>query len=106
VVPREDLLAMKATARSADASYVGRIQARSSMYERSGVSPIRKGPDWTSSVMPETITAHSNAVLGLSARHFQAFCSCGWSSSIDRFEVVDLLRAMHAHAAATFPSYQ
>jgi hypothetical protein len=38
--------------------------------------------------------------------YFQALCACGWLSTISFLEEVDLLRAMHAHAYATFKSYQ
>ena len=56
--------------------------------------------------MPEVGLKHVNSVLHFDRGYYQAFCACGWSSSIDYFEAVDLLRAMHAHAVATFGSYQ
>lgn len=49
---------------------------------------------------------HPNAVLRLNSNQFQAVCGCGWTSTIDRFEHVDLLRAMHAHAVVTFLSFK
>jgi hypothetical protein len=55
--------------------------------------------------MPEVGLKHVNGVLNFDRGYYQAFCTCGWSSSIDYFEAVDLLRAMHAHAVATFPGY-
>jgi hypothetical protein len=55
--------------------------------------------------MQKIVTKHTNAVLNFDKGLFQAFCACGWSSSIDFFEAVDLLRAMHAHAVVTFGSY-
>jgi hypothetical protein len=55
--------------------------------------------------MPEVELKHVHGVLQFDRGHYQAFCTCGWSSSIDYYEAVDLLRAMHAHAVATFESY-
>ena len=55
--------------------------------------------------MQELKLQHLNSVLNFDRQYFQAFCSCGWSSTIDNFETVDLLRAMHAHAMVTFRSY-
>ena len=55
--------------------------------------------------MPDVGVKHVNGVLQFGREYYQAFCACGWSSSIDYFEAVDLLRAMHAHAAASFSSY-
>ena len=48
---------------------------------------------------------HANTVLRFEKSLYQAVCACGWTSSIDYFEAVDLLRAMHAHAVVTFGSY-
>jgi len=49
---------------------------------------------------------HANVVLKLEKEFYQGMCACGWTSSIDFYEAADLLRAMHAHAVATFRSYQ
>jgi hypothetical protein len=49
---------------------------------------------------------HVNTVLRFDRKAFQAVCACGWSSTIDYFEAVDLLRAMHAHAVVTFGAYR
>ena len=49
---------------------------------------------------------HSGSVFEAEGGYFQALCACGWLSTISYFEEVDLLRAMHAHAYATFKSYQ
>jgi hypothetical protein len=49
---------------------------------------------------------HGNGVFEAGKSHFQAVCACGWMSTISYLEEVDLLRAMHAHAYATFKSYQ
>lgn len=56
--------------------------------------------------MSQVTVKHVNGVLQFDRQYYQAFCACGWSSSIDYFEAVDLLRAMHAHAVATFGAYQ
>jgi len=53
--------------------------------------------------MPEK---HVNLLLAVTRSHYQAVCSCGWTSTISFYEEVDLLRAMHAHAFVTFESYQ
>ena len=57
-------------------------------------------------VMSSTDLRHANLIFEVSNGGFQAVCACGWSSTISFFEEVDLLRAMHAHASATFRSYQ
>jgi hypothetical protein len=49
---------------------------------------------------------HMTGVFKVERLHFQSLCSCGWLSTISYLEEVDLLRAMHAHAYATFKSYQ
>jgi hypothetical protein len=49
---------------------------------------------------------HSGSVFEAEGGYFQALCACGWLSTISYLEEVDLLRAMHAHAYATFKSYQ
>ena len=49
---------------------------------------------------------HSGSVFEAEGGCFQALCACGWLSTISYLEEVDLLRAMHAHAYATFKSYQ
>jgi hypothetical protein len=49
---------------------------------------------------------HSGSVLDAEGGFFQALCVCGWLSTVSYFEEVDLLRAMHVHAHATFKSYQ
>ena len=49
---------------------------------------------------------HSGSVFEAEGGYFQALCACGWLSTISYFEEVDLLRAMHSHAYATFNSYQ
>lgn len=48
---------------------------------------------------------HVGCILNVGADHFQAICTCGWSSTINFLEHVDLLRAMHAHAVVTFGVY-
>jgi hypothetical protein len=48
---------------------------------------------------------HINAVLDVEGDYFQAICACGWLSAVSYLEEVDLLRAMHIHAHATFTSY-
>jgi hypothetical protein len=49
---------------------------------------------------------HSGSVFDAEGGFFQALCVCGWLSTVSYFEEVDLLRAMHVHAHATFKSYQ
>jgi len=49
---------------------------------------------------------HSGTVFEAEGGYFQALCACGWLSTVSYLEEVDLLRAMHAHAYATFNSYQ
>jgi hypothetical protein len=49
---------------------------------------------------------HSGSVFEAEGDFFQALCVCGWLSTVSYFEEVDLLRAMHVHAHATFKSYQ
>jgi len=56
-------------------------------------------------VMSNTDLRHANLVCETESGYFQAYCACGWSSTISYFEEVDLLRAMHAHAVATFRGY-
>lgn len=56
--------------------------------------------------MSETGLSHANVVCEVEGGYFQAYCACGWSSTIGLFEEVDLLRAMHAHAVVTFGSYR
>ena len=56
--------------------------------------------------MSETGLRHANVVCEVEGGFFQAYCACGWSSTIGLFEEVDLLRAMHAHAVVTFGSYR
>jgi hypothetical protein len=56
-------------------------------------------------VMSSTDLRHANLVSEVEGRFFQAYCACGWSSTISYFEEVDLLRAMHAHAVTTFRGY-
>ena len=56
--------------------------------------------------MSSTDLRHANLIFEVSNGGFQAVCACGWSSTISFFEEVDLLRALHAHASATFRSYQ
>jgi hypothetical protein len=48
---------------------------------------------------------HVNCVLNIASSLYQATCTCGWSSTINYLEYVDLLRAMHAHAVVTFGAY-
>ncbi len=55
--------------------------------------------------MPKKKIAHVNVVLNVSSEHFQSICDCGWTSTINAYEYVDLLRAMHAHAVVTFEVY-
>jgi hypothetical protein len=74
--------------------------ARRADHQRKHRGPVRAG-----FAMQKIVTKHTNAVLNFDKGLFQAFCACGWSSSIDFFEAVDLLRAMHAHAVVTFGSY-
>ena len=58
------------------------------------------------SAMSETGLRHANVVCEVEGGYHQAYCACGWSSTIGLFEEVDLLRAMHAHAVVTFGSYR
>lgn len=46
---------------------------------------------------------HQTLVLRYADEAFYASCLCGWHTPTDRFETVDLLRAMHAHEV-TFAS--
>jgi hypothetical protein len=55
--------------------------------------------------MTESELKHVNFVLPIDQKSFQAICGCGWTSTINYFEHVDLLRAMHAHAVVTFQAY-
>ena len=55
--------------------------------------------------MSEVKVKHASLVLQYETNLWQAVCACGWSSSIDYYEAVDLLRAMHAHAVVTFQTY-
>ena len=48
---------------------------------------------------------HINCTLHIASELYQATCSCGWSSTINYLEYVDLLRALHAHAVVTFGAY-
>jgi hypothetical protein len=50
--------------------------------------------------------SHQSAVFHVSGEFYQSLCTCGWLGTISTFEEVDLLRAMHVHACATFGSYQ
>jgi hypothetical protein len=56
--------------------------------------------------MSSTDLKHANVVCQVEGGYFQAYCVCGWSSTITSFEEADLLRAMHAHAVVTFGGYQ
>jgi len=56
--------------------------------------------------MSSTDLKHANVVCQVEGGYFQAYCVCGWSSTITSFEEADLLRAMHAHAVVTFEGYQ
>jgi hypothetical protein len=56
--------------------------------------------------MSETGLRHANLTCEVEGGFFQAYCACGWSSTISYFEEVDLLRAMHAHAVVAFRSYR
>jgi hypothetical protein len=49
---------------------------------------------------------HKNEIFQLDKAQFQALCTCGWTSLIEDFEHVDLVRALHAHAVVTFLAYQ
>jgi len=53
--------------------------------------------------MPQS---HVGALFAVSGGFYQSLCTCGWLSTISTLEEVDLLRAMHIHAHATFRSYQ
>jgi hypothetical protein len=53
--------------------------------------------------MPQS---HVSALFSVSGGFYQSLCTCGWLSTISTLEEVDLLRAMHVHACATFGSYQ
>lgn len=55
--------------------------------------------------MSQVKVVHLNEVLHFDKEFYQGICSCGWSSTIDLFETVDLLRAMHAHSFAIFHNY-
>jgi hypothetical protein len=80
VVLKEDLLAMKDTARSSGSLLV-------------------QGPSLGRFVMSET---HKTGVFEVEGNYFQSICSCGWLSTISFLEEVDLLRALHAHQIAVF----
>ncbi len=56
--------------------------------------------------MSETDLRHANLVCKVEGGNYQAYCACGWSSTISFYEEVDLLRAMHAHAVVSFKSYE
>jgi len=56
--------------------------------------------------MSSTDLRHANVICQLPSLYYQAYCACGWSSTISFYEEVDLLRAMHAHAVTTFESYR
>jgi hypothetical protein len=58
------------------------------------------------SPMGSTELRHANVVCEVGGNSFQAYCACGWTSTISYFEEVDLLRAMHAHAVTTFGAYR
>ena len=47
---------------------------------------------------------HVNCVLQVVEKFYQGFCSCGWVSTVQGYEEVDLLRAIHAHEFAVFRS--
>jgi len=49
---------------------------------------------------------HQGALFHLAGEFYQSICTCGWLSTISTLEEVDLLRAMHIHACATFRSYR
>jgi len=85
VALKENLPAMKDTAGSSGSLFILRAQL---------------GPGFAMS------KEHTNGVFQVESGNFQAICACGWLSTISYFEEVDLLRAMHAHAYATFKSYQ
>jgi hypothetical protein len=76
VVSKEDLLAMKYTARSAD-------------HQRK-----HRGPDGAYFAMSNS---HVSAVFDSEGAYFQALCECGWYSATSLIEEVDLLRALHVH---------
>ena len=50
--------------------------------------------------------SHASLVLEIAPEQCQAFCACGWISTITYFEEADLLRALHAHAVVTFKAYE
>jgi hypothetical protein len=80
VVLKEDLLAMKDTARSSGSLFV-------------------QEPSLGRVVMSET---HETGVFDVEGSYYQAICSCQWLSTISFFEEVDLLRALHAHWVVVF----
>ena len=55
--------------------------------------------------MNESDLKHVSFVLPVDQKSYQAVCGCGWTSTINYFEHVDLVRAMHAHAVVTFRAY-
>ena len=48
---------------------------------------------------------HASTIVVIGSKFYQAVCSCGWSSTINFYEHVDLLRAMHVHAAISLAAY-
>ncbi|MFZ9809347.1 MAG: hypothetical protein ACO3D3_05850 [Candidatus Nanopelagicaceae bacterium] len=56
--------------------------------------------------MSSTDLRHANVICQLPSHYYQAYCACGWSSTISFYEEVDLLRAMHAHAVVSFPGFR
>ena len=56
--------------------------------------------------MNGTDLRHANVICQLPGHYYQAYCACGWSSTISFYEEVDLLRAMHAHVVVSFPGFR
>jgi len=80
VALKENLLAMKYTARSSGSLFI-------------------KSPDGPGFAMSDE---HANALFDVEGIYFQAICACGWVSTISFLEEVDLLRALHAHGVAVY----
>lgn len=58
------------------------------------------------SVELNAIRAQHQSVVIQRGSHHYASCLCGWSTDIDTFEKVDLMRAIHVHDAITFATPQ
>jgi hypothetical protein len=83
VALKENLLAMKYTARSSGSLFI-------------------KSPDGPGFAMSDE---HANALFDVEGIYFQAICACGWVSTISFLEEVDLLRALHAQGIAVYGEF-